>query len=235
MILYHHLIEGRFVSRINRFVAVCEIGGAQTVVHVKNTGRLRELLLPGAKVWLEASDNPARKTCYDLVCVEASGYVVNIDSQAPNAVFREWASCGGYLPRLTALRPETVYGASRFDFSYMRHGRPGYAEIKGVTLFDGDGVACFPDAPTERGVKHIRELIHAVREGHEAGICFVLQRDFATGLRPNDATHPAFGEALREAASAGVRLTAVVCHVTPDACTADHEVPVILSRKELSL
>lgn len=229
MILYHHLVEGRFISRTNRFVAVCWIGGTQAVVHVKNTGRLRELLLPGARVWLEESDHPDRKTRYDLVCVESSGYVVNIDSQAPNAVFGEWAASGGYLPGLTGLRPEVFYGASRFDFSYIHGERTGYAEIKGVTLFDPDGIALFPDAPTERGVKHIRELIHAVQSGHEAGICFVLQRDDAAGLRPNDITHPAFGEALREAAAAGVRLCAVTCHVTPDRCTVDHEVPVILT------
>lgn len=228
MILYRHLVEGRFVSRENRFIAICEIGGQRETCHVKNTGRLRELLLPDARVWLEESANPARKTRYDLVCVEARGYVVNIDSMAPNLIFAEWAASGGYLPGLCDLRAETFFGNSRFDFAYQREGRRGFTEIKGVTLFDEAGAAYFPDAPTERGVKHILELIEARKAGHEAGICFVLARQDATCLRPNDKTQPAFGEALRQAKAYGVSLRAVTCRVTPEGACVDREVPVLL-------
>lgn len=228
MKLYHHLHQGIFLSRPNRFIALCEVDGVSTVCHVKNTGRCRELLIPGATVWLEKSSNPARKTAYDLVCVEKAGYIINMDSQAPNRVFAEWAQGGGYLPGLTALKAETAYATSRFDFSYVRSGLHGFTEVKGVTLFDDDDVAYFPDAPTERGVKHVRELIAAKAAGYEAGVCFILQRNSATLLRPNDRTHPAFGDALREASAAGVILTAAVCHVTPDSCTVTHTVPIQL-------
>lgn len=228
MKLYHRLSEARFVARLNRFVAEVSLDGRTHRVHVKNTGRLQELLLPGAKVWLEESDNPERKTRYDLVCVENRGYIVNIDSQAPNPVFREWAERGRWAKGMTDLKGEIFRGDSRFDFAYMRNGSPGYIEVKGVTLFDDDGVASFPDAPTERGVKHLRGLIAAKQAGCEAGVCFILQRDGATGLRPNDLTHPAFGDALREAASAGVTVRALGCLVTPEGFSASYEVPVIL-------
>ena len=228
MKLYHRLREGTFLSRPNRFIAYCSVDGHEEVVHVKNTGRCRELLLPGASVWLEESDTPARKTRFDLVCVESRGYVVNMDSQAPNKVFAEWAQSGGFLPGLTELRGEVTCGSSRFDFAYTAHGVPGYAEVKGVTLFDEEGMACFPDAPTERGVKHVRELIAARENGCEAAVCFVVQRRDVVGLKPNDATHPAFGEALRDARRAGVRLIAAVCDVTPESLTITHTVPVML-------
>ena len=204
------------------------VDGLEEVCHVKNTGRCRELLIPGARVWLEASANPARKTRFDLVCVENRGYVVNMDSQAPNRVFAEWAQSGGFLPDMKDLRSEVTFGASRFDFAYTAGGKPGYAEVKGVTLFDDAGTAYFPDAPTERGVKHLRELIAARAQGFDATVCFVLQREDVTALRPHDATHPAFGDALRDAHAAGVRLIAAVCRVTPDSLSIDHTVPVIL-------
>lgn len=228
MKLYHRLKEAVFLSRPNRFVALCKVDGTTAVCHVKNTGRCRELLLPGARVWLETSDNPARKTLYDLVCVESRGFVVNMDSQAPNQIFAEWAAAGGYLPGLEALKAETVYGSSRFDFSYQLGGTPGFAEVKGVTLFDERNMSFFPDAPTLRGVKHLQELIAARQAGYDASVCFVLQREQVAGLAPNDGTHPAFGEALRQAARAGVRLTAAVCSVTPDSCTITHTVPIHL-------
>ena len=233
---YDNIHEAVFLDRPNRFIARCEVGGESVVCHVKNTGRCRELLLPGAAVWLEESGNPVRKTRFDLVCVENRGYTVNMDSQAPNLIFGEWLSSGGCLPGVRAIRPETRYGDSRFDFSYERETAEGacvrgLAEVKGVTLFDDGGVAYFPDAPTERGVKHVRELIAAHETGYEAMICFVLQRENVVSLRPNDRTHPAFGEALREAAASGVMLTAVCCRVTPDSCTADHTVPVILEER----
>ena len=230
MRLYHHLREGVFLHRPNRFIAHCLVDGVETVCHVKNTGRCRELLVRGARVWLEESDSPARKTRFDLVAVESRGYVVNMDSQAPNRVFSCWAEAGGYLPGLTDLKAETMYGASRFDFSYRREGREGFGEIKGVTLFDGEGMAFFPDAPTQRGTKHLRELIRAREEGYEAGVCFILQREGVTGLQPNDRTDPAFGDALREASAAGVLLTAVMCHVTPEGFTITRRVPVWLER-----
>ena len=228
MRLYTRLQEGRFVRRMNRFIALAERSGETLTVHVKNTGRLGELLLPGARVWLEETDNPARKTRFDLVCVENRGYAVNIDSQATNPVFREWAEKGRWAGGLSDLRGEVFYRDSRFDFSYAQHGTRGYVEVKGVTLFDEEGMAYFPDAPTERGVKHLRGLIEARREGCSAGVCFILQRDGAVGLKPNDRTHPAFGQALREAAEAGVVIRALGCHVTPEGCEAVREVPVIL-------
>ena len=228
MKLYHRLKKARFLKRPNRFIALCEVDGAETVCHVKNTGRCKELLLPGAQVWLEESSNPARKTRFDLVAVENRGYTVNMDSQAPNLIFGEWARLGGYLPGLADLKAETTYGASRFDFSYRLNDQLGFAEVKGVTLFDDAGMAYFPDAPTDRGVKHIHELIAAKAAGHDAGICFVIQRENVIGLKPNDATHPAFGEALRQAHAAGVRITAAVCHVTPESCAITHTVPIHL-------
>jgi len=228
MRLYHHLKEARFLKRPNRFIALCEVAGQETICHVKNTGRCKELLLPGATVWLEESDNPARKTRYDLVAVENRGYTVNMDSQAPNRIFAEWARQGSYLPGLTDLKAETTYGASRFDFSYRLGNQTGFIEVKGVTLFDDQGMAYFPDAPTDRGVKHIHELISARKAGHDAGICFVIQRENVIGLSPNDVTHAAFGQALRLAHAEGVRVTAAVCHVTPEGCAITHTVPIHL-------
>lgn len=234
MKLYHHLREARFVSRPNRFIALCETDGQLQTCHVKNTGRCRELLLSGARVWLEESDNPARKTRFDLICVENRGYVVNMDSQAPNHIFAEWAQSGRFLPGLTWLRTETVFGASRFDFAYERCDPEsgevirGFVEIKGVTLFDDDGHAFFPDAPTERGVKHLHELIAARQAGYEASVCFICQRADVLALHPNDHTHRAFGDALRQAVAAGVAARAVCCAVTPDACSATAEIPVSL-------
>lgn len=228
MILYHNLTRCRFLYRVNRFIAHCEVEGTDVPVHVKNTGRLQELLIPGASVWLERSGNPARKTAYDLVAVENRGYVVNIDSQAPNHIVREWIEGGGWGEGVTAIRSEVTRGDSRFDLAYKRHGVPGLIEVKGVTLFDDQGTAFFPDAPTERGVKHLRSLIEAARAGMETGVCFVLQRENVLQLKPNDATHPAFGQALREAAAAGVRIVAAVCRVTPESVTITHPVPVVL-------
>ena len=235
MKLYCHLTPATFLHRPNRFIAHCEVDGRMHLCHVKNTGRCRELLVPGAQVWLEKSDNPARKTRYDLVCVENRGYTVCMDSQAPNLVFGEWLRSGGCLPGVTGVKAESRYGDSRFDFAYERQSGTGpihgFAEVKGVTLFDDESCAFFPDAPTQRGVKHIRELIAARQAGYEAMLCFVLQRDNVLALYPNDKTHPAFGDALRDAEKAGVILTAVCCHVTPDSSTAHHTVPVILDQR----
>lgn len=230
MKLYHHLTQCRFLYRVNRFVARCEICGRETAVHVKNTGRLRELLLPGAEVWVEAGSNPDRKTAYDLVAVRSGKRIVNIDSQSPNLIVREWLESGGWDDGITQLRSEVVHGNSRYDFGYRKDNLEGLIEVKGVTLFDDAGMACFPDAPTERGVKHLQGLIRAAQAGMKAGVIFVVQREDAIGLRPNWQTHAAFGEALQEAERAGVRLTAAVCRVTPDSSTITGTVPVILTR-----
>lgn len=233
MRLYHHVREASFLRRPNRFIAHCLLEGESVVCHVKNTGRCRELLLPGARVWLAEADNPDRKTRFDLVCVEKDGRLINMDSQAPNRVFAEWAQGGG-LGDIADLRPEVPFGASRFDFAYRRGDVTGYVEIKGVTLFDNHHVAYFPDAPTERGVKHVRELIAARRAGCEATLCFILQREGVRCLKPNDATHPAFGDALEAAAASGVRLMAAVCHVTPDSMAVTGAAPVILTDRRAS-
>ena len=178
MILYPQLVQAEVLSRSNRFIAYCRLHGEIVVCHVKNTGRCKELLVPGCKVYLAPSDQPARKTHFDLVCVENRGYVVNIDSQAPNRVFAEWALAGSFLPELTSLRPEVCFGSSRFDFAYRCHGAPGFAEVKGVTLFDNASMAYFPDAPTERGIKHVYELIAARRDGYDAGLVTCQQGVF---------------------------------------------------------
>lgn len=227
MILYHNLTRCSFLYRVNRFIAHCLVDGRDIPVHVKNTGRLAELLTPGAAVWLERSGNPARKTAYDLVAVENRGYIVNIDSQAPNAIAREWILSGGWGDDVTELRREVTHGDSRFDLAFLQNGIPTLLEVKGVTLFDDAGVAFFPDAPTERGVKHLRGLISAARSGMNAGLCFVLQREDVVALRPNDLTHPAFGDALRDAIAAGVRVQACVCRVTPGSAVITHTVPVM--------
>lgn len=224
---YRSVKKGIFRVRPNRFIAHVEIDGAVEVVHVKNTGRCRELLVPGATVYLEESDNPARKTRYDLIAVEKGDLLVNMDAQAPNKVFQEWAEADGFLPGLTLLRPETTWGSSRFDFYWEAGERRGFVEVKGVTLED-DGHARFPDAPTERGVKHLEELIRCQGEGYEAAVCFVIQMEGMKDFAPNDVTHPAFGEALRKAAEAGVRVLAQECRVTPETLTMAGPVKVRL-------
>ncbi len=224
---YQRIEKGRFLSRPNRFIAHVELDGRTEVVHVKNTGRCRELLTPGAAVYVEKSDNPARKTQYDLIAVEKGTLLVNMDAQAPNQVFREWAEAGNFQGELTILRPETTWGDSRFDFYWEAGGRRGFVEVKGVTL-EEDGHACFPDAPTERGVKHLNELVRCQTEGYEAAVFFVIQMAGMKDFAPNDRTHPAFGDALRRAAQAGVRIMARECAVTPDSLTIGAAVPVLL-------
>ena len=225
---YQHVKEGRFLSRPNRFVARVLLDGAEEVVHVKNTGRCRELLLPGVKVYLALGDNPQRKTRYDLIAVEKGPLLVNMDSQATNRVFGEWAGAGHFRAGLTLLRPETVWGNSRFDFYWEdTSGRRGFVEVKGVTL-EENGHARFPDAPTLRGVKHLEELARCRAEGCEAAVCFVLQMGGMKDFAPNDVTHPAFGDALRRAAAGGVNVLAMECAVTPDSLTITRPVPVRL-------
>ena len=223
---YENMVSGVFLNRPNRFIAQVEIDGMAQVVHVKNTGRCRELLVPGAEVWCQRSDNPARKTRYDLIAVNKNGQLINMDSQAPNAAAREWLEGGG-LGAVVNLRPETVHGDSRFDFSFTLAGKPCLLEVKGVTL-EENGVCAFPDAPTLRGARHLRGLAEAVREGWGAYVLFVIQMENARFLHPNDRTDPAFGAALREAAAQGVQVLARTCHVSPDTMEICGEVPVNL-------
>lgn len=228
MKLYHHLTQCSFLCRVNRFIAKCAVDGQEESVHVKNTGRLQELLVPGARCWLERSSNPARKTHYDLVAVEKDGRIVNIDSQCPNLIAREWVAGGGWTADMADVQSEFTHGDSRFDLTYLRGGVRGLIEVKGVTLFDDRGMACFPDAPTSRGAKHLRGLMEAAQSGMEAGLCFVIMNEDAIGLIPNDRTDPAFSAALRDADAAGVRIVAAVCRVTADSAAIVRTVPVHL-------
>lgn len=222
---FERICEGKFVERPNRFIARVMLGDREETVHVKNTGRCRELLRPGVTVLLQEVENPARKTRYDLIAVYKDKELVSIDSQAPNRIAAE------YLPRLfpdaVRVRPETVWGSSRFDFYIEFANRRMFMEVKGVTL-EENGIARFPDAPTERGVKHLKELTECIKAGYEATVLFVIQRKGVRHLEPNDRTHPAFGEALREAKQAGVRIYAVDCIVTPEEVRADAPVEVRL-------
>ena len=217
--------KGFFKKRINRFTAIVSINGDDTVCHVKNTGRLGELLLPDAVVYLKYCDAETRKTQYDLISVESRGQIVNIDSQATNKVFGEWVGSGIFAEDLQLVKPEFTYGDSRFDFKLGYSTDIRFVEIKGVTLLR-DGIAYFPDAPTERGIKHIHGLIDAVEHGYKAAIFFVIQMKGCRALRPNDETQPAFGAALREAAAAGVEILAYDSLVTPNTLSIDAPVSV---------
>ena len=225
------VVKAKFLSRPNRFIALVELNGEILTVHVKNTGRCKELLPEGATVYLAAAENPARKTPYDLVAVEkvrpdGSVLFINMDSQAPNTAAREWLLAGG-LGQIDNLRPETVHGGSRFDFSFTKDGRPCLLEVKGVTL-ENDGVCAFPDAPTQRGARHLRHLAQAVQEGYGAYVLFVIQMSDVQYLHPNDATDPEFGAALRQAHAAGVQVLAMDCRVEINSMTIDKPVAVIL-------
>ena len=221
---YENIVAGRFRKRPNRFVAEMEIQGQNVISHVKNTGRCRELLIPGATVYLQDwGETPkGRKTRYDLIAVRKGQRLINMDAQAPNKVFLEWVRQRGGL-----WKPEVTWGNSRFDFAWQAGEKKGFVEVKGVTL-EEDGVVLFPDAPTERGVKHLRELKKAREEGFEAAVCFVVQMENVRCFRPNERTHPEFGAALREAAESGVKVFARSCRVTPDSLTLAEEVPVEL-------
>ena len=221
---YENMVAGVFIARPNRFIAHVEIDGQMEVCHVKNTGRCRELLTPGAQVWCQRSDNPNRKTKYDLITVKKSDRLINMDSQAPNIAAVEWLLAGG-LGDISDLKPEYTHGDSRFDFSFLLEGKRCFLEVKGVTLED-DGVCAFPDAPTERGVKHLKGLTQAAREGYGAFVLFVIQMPDVKYLRPHDERDPAFGAALREAAENGVTVMAMDCGVTED--TIQIRLPVLV-------
>ena len=209
---YDNIACATFIKRSNRFIAEVEINGHKETVHVKNTGRCRELLLPGCEVWLTAPGTPDRKTKYDLVAVRKdTGILFNIDSQAPNKVVKEWLQTGDY----DRVIPEYTYGDSRIDFYMERDKEKFLMEVKGCTL-EVDGIGYFPDAPTERGIKHIRELIKAKKAGYHAILAFVIQMDGVTEVRPNISTHKEFGQAMEEAKEAGVEILFLTCHVEPD-------------------
>lgn len=245
---YEHIVAGTFISRPNRFIAHVETGNRTVVCHVKNTGRCRELLIPGVTVILEFHPDAVlsgRKTEYDLIGVYKNGLLINMDSQAPNKATWEWlVSLGGgqyteknhyplgsYVP--FDIRREATHGDSRFDLAFSLRNRdtkavsPAFMEVKGVTL-EENGLALFPDAPTKRGIKHLKGLIRAHEEGYEAYVLFVIQMKGILGFTPNDITHPAFGETLRQAREAGVHVLAYDCLVNPDTMTVDSPVKVML-------
>ena len=228
---YCDIKKAIFLSRPNRFVAEIEIDGRLDLAHVKNTGRCKELLIKGVTIYVREDKSPHRKTKYDLITVVKGDRLINMDSQVPNQVFREWVEAGGLTKlagpiveprpqeRITLLRAEHTYGNSRFDFYMEKAGEKYLIEVKGVTL-EIDGVAMFPDAPTERGVKHINELVKAVEEGYKAIIVFVVQMKGVKYFTPNDGTHKAFGDALREATKKGLQVIVFDCYVTEDSIEA---------------
>lgn len=224
---YKNIVSGQFLSRPNRFVANVRVGEERLVCHVKNTGRCRELLTPGAQVYLERAENPNRKTLYDLVAVQKGDRLINMDSQAPNQVVKEWLEERRLFRDADLIKPEKIYGASRFDFYIETPADQIFMEVKGVTL-EEDGIVRFPDAPTERGIKHIEELIAATKAGYQAYLLFVIQMKQVRYFTPNDVTHPAFGEALRRAQEAGVHLLAYDCVVTADEMWIDEPVEIRL-------
>ncbi len=227
---YNHTVKARFLDRPNRFIAHVELEGRTETVHVKNTGRCRELLVPGYEVILEEGSNPARKTKYDLISVCKKGRWINMDSQAPNKAAEEWLKNSGYFPEEVSVFREKTYGSSRFDLYIESEERKAFMEVKGVTL-EEEGEVRFPDAPTERGVKHVRELIRCLRDGYEAYLLFVIQMKDVKVFRPNWNTHREFGKALREAEEAGVKILAYDCLVgesfmeIKDPVAVDLEVP----------
>lgn len=247
---YNHIVTGRFLRRPNRFIAHVELNSDVVICHVKNTGRCRELLLPGALVVLEYHpdwETSGRKTAYDLIAVYKGDLLINMDSQAPNRAAWEWLNkpetvsylmpsqspdLSRSMSRLINPRWEVTHGDSRFDLAFSLEQpdhtiTPAFMEVKGVTL-EENGTAFFPDAPTERGVKHIHGLIGSLEEGYQAYILFVIQMKGMKYFSPNDRMHPAFGQALRKAAAAGVTILAMDCQVTPDSMVIDRPVPVIL-------
>ena len=229
---YERIETGFFLERPNRFIAYIEIAGQKETVHVKNTGRCAELLTPGAEVYVQKADNPERKTQWDLIGVKKGKRMINMDSQIPNKVVEEWIRRGNLFPDATLIKPETTYKQSRFDLYIEEENRKIFIEVKGVTL-EHDGVVKFPDAPTERGVKHLNELCEAVKDGYEAYVFFVIQMKGVKYFTPNMRMHAAFGEALRNAKEQGVHILAYDCKVTKDSIEIGQEVPVIFRNENM--
>ena len=223
---YGKMVEGVFLKRPNRFIAHIAIDGKEEICHVKNTGRCRELLPAGAKVWCLDAENAKRKTRYDLIAVQKGNRLINMDSQAPNAAAKEWL-LGGGLGKIVNLKAESKYGDSRFDFSFQKDGRQCFLEVKGVTL-EEDGVCAFPDAPTERGTKHLKELTKLAETGFGAYVLFVIQMEGVKYLHPNDLTDKPFGQALRQAKNAGVEIMAYDCKITVNSMEINEKVEVNL-------
>lgn len=228
---YSNIVKGKFIERPNRFIAHIEINGKTEVCHVKNTGRCRELLIKGCNVYLEESDKPDRKTKYDLIAVEKGNLLVNMDSNAPNKVVQEWLTASG-CPILQEsgqafVKPEYKYKNSRFDFYVEDGARKIFIEVKGVTL-ENEGVVKFPDAPSERAVKHVEELIDALQEGYETYVIFVVQMKGVKYFTPNQDTHPEFCKALKKAEKSGVKILAYDCIVTEDTLKLNQQVAVRL-------
>lgn len=224
---YKNTIRGIFKDRPNRFIAHVQIGDQLETVHVKNTGRCRELLVPEAEVILEKSDNSARKTKYDLISVNKEGRWINMDSQAPNKAAEEWVAAGNLFPEKVTVRREKTYGNSRFDLYVESGKRKAFIEVKGVTL-EENNIVRFPDAPTERGIKHLCELMHAAADGYEAYLLLVIQMKDVRYFEPNWETHPEFGETLKAAADAGVHILAYDCAITEDSIKICDPIPVRL-------
>lgn len=225
--IYENIKSGVFISRPNRFIAFIDIEGKAEKCHVKNTGRCRELLLPGARVYVQESKNSNRSTKYDLISVYKGDRLINMDSQAPNKVVAEWLASGGFIEGITFIKPEAVYHKSRFDFYIEIDVRKMFIEVKGVTL-EENGVAMFPDAPTQRGLKHLQELIRCKNEEYEAAVIFVIQMPGMVYFTPNIQTHPEFGACLKEAENAGVIVKAIECSVGYNSITAGNYIPIII-------
>ena len=223
---YANMRQGKFLARPNRFIAHVEMDGTAQTCHVKNTGRCKELLVPGCTVWCQESTKPERKTKFDLITVQKGDRLINMDSQAPNIAAKEWLLSGG-LGEIENLRAEVFHGDSRFDFSFQKDGVSCFLEVKGVTL-ENSGVCAFPDAPTTRGVKHLEGLTQLCRAGFGAYVLFVIQMEDVSYLHPNHTTDPAFAAALKEAANAGVQILAMDCAVTPSSMVIRNPVEVRL-------
>lgn len=224
---FENIYKAQFIDRPNRFIAHCNVNGKVETVHVKNTGRCKELLTPNATVYLEKSNNENRKTLYDLIAVEKGETLINMDSQAPNKVAFEWLNAGGYIKSPTLVRPETKYGNSRFDFYIESENEKVFVEVKGVTL-ENDGIASFPDAPTERGTKHLNELIKAKEDGYRTAVLFVIQMKGCKEFTPNYANDKLFSDTLKKAKKNGVEVLAMDCIVTPNSLKIDKPVLIKL-------
>ncbi len=224
---YHNILKGKFISRPNRFIAHIEINGKVEICHVKNTGRCKELLIPDARVFVQENNNPKRKTKFSLISVIKEKKLINMDSQVPNKIVHEWISDGNLIKDITLIKPESKYKSSRFDFYIETENRKAFIEVKGVTL-ENQGVVKFPDAPTERGVKHVKELCECVKEGYDAYVIFVVQMKNVLHFEPNVETHKEFAEALKEAKKQGVNILAVDCEVKEDSIKIMDYVKVII-------